>query len=118
MKTLVLGASPNIERYSNKAVNMLNRYGHEVIALGIRKGTIENIDIQLGNPFITDIHTVTLYIGPAKQPDYYDYILSLNPKRIIFNPGTENPELIKIAELKGIETIENCTLIMLRSGEF
>ncbi len=118
MKTLVLGASPNITRFSNKAVNLLSDYGHEVVPLGIRKGIINDIDILLGKPELKDIHTVTLYLGQTKQKDYYNYILSLNPKRIIFNPGTENEEFRKLAEQQNIETVENCTLVMLNTGIF
>lgn len=118
MKTLVIGASPNITRFSNKAVNLLSDYEHEVFPVGIRKGIINDMEILLGKPKIEDIHTVTLYVGVEKQKDYYNYILSLKPKRIIFNPGTENDELKKLAEQNNIETIENCTLVMLNSGIF
>jgi len=118
MKTLVLGASPNISRFSNKAVNLLDSYDHKVIPVGIRKGKINDIEIILGKPKIEDIHTVTLYVGPAKQKDYYEYILSLNPKRIIFNPGTENDKFKNIAIQQNIEVIENCTLVMLNSDIF
>jgi len=118
MKTLVLGASPNISRFSNKAVILLDSYGHEVIPVGIRKGNINGIDIIKGKPEINDINTVTLYVGPEKQKDYYDYILSLNPKRIIFNPGTENNDFIDLANKNNIETIENCTLVMLNSNKY
>jgi predicted CoA-binding protein len=117
-KTIVIGASPKQERFSYKAVKLLSRNGHPVIAQSIREGKIEDIEIIKGKPQVTDIHTVTMYIGPARQPEYYDYILSLNPKRIIFNPGTENPELKQMAEEKGIETVENCTLVMLNTGLF
>ncbi len=117
-KTIVIGASSNPERFSHKAVKLLSRNGHPVVAQGIREGKIEDIEIIKGKPQISDIHTVTMYIGPARQPEYYDYILSLNPKRIIFNPGTENPELKQMAEEKGIETVENCTLVMLNTGLF
>lgn len=118
MKTLVLGASPNRSRYSNKAVRLLKMYEHEVVPVGIRNGTIEGIEIIKGKPNVKEIHTVTLYIGAKKQPEYYDYILSLKPKRIIFNPGTENIELMQLANERAIETVENCTLVMLNSGLF
>ncbi len=117
-KTIVIGASSKPERFSHKAVKLLSRNGHPVVALGIREGKIEDIEIIKGKPQVSDIHTVTMYIGPARQPEYYDYILSLNPKRIIFNPGTENPELKQIVEEKGIETVENCSLVMLNTGLF
>lgn len=118
MKTLVLGSSPNTSRYSNKAVRLLKSYEHEVVPVGIRKGKIDGIEIILGKPEVSNIHTVTLYIGIAKQVDYYEYILSLKPKRIIFNPGTENNEFARIAEDNNIETIEYCTLVMLNTGQF
>jgi len=116
MKTLVIGASPNPERYSNKAVRLLKRYGHEVIPLGIRKGDIKGIQILTERPDFKDVHTVTMYVGVKNQSPYYDYILSLEPKRIIFNPGTENMEFIRLADEKGIETVQNCTLVMLSRG--
>jgi uncharacterized protein len=118
MKTVVVGASPNPTRYSHKAVKLLNVMGYEVVPLGIRSGTIDDIEIIIGKPKIDLVHTVTLYIGTEKQSNYYDYILSLHPKRIIFNPGTENEEFVKMAQAKGIRTIINCTLVMLNSGTY
>ena len=118
MKTVVIGASPNPSRYSYKAVQLLKHHGHEVIAIGIREGMIEDQRILTGKPTIEQVHTVTLYIGIEKQNDYYDYIFSLHPKRIIFNPGTENDEFAKRAESMGIETRTDCTLVMLNSGRF
>ncbi|MCD6556235.1 MAG: CoA-binding protein [Bacteroidales bacterium] len=115
MKTLVIGASPNSVRYSYKAVHLLQRLNHEVVPLGIRNGEIEGLQIIKGKPKLSNIHTITLYIGPAKQPEYYDYLLGLKPQRIIFNPGTENAEFINIAEKQGVETVQNCTLVMLNS---
>jgi len=115
MKTLVVGASPNSARYSFKAVRLLKRYNHEVIPLGIRDGKIDDLHIIKGKPEISGIHTITLYVGPARQTEYYDYLLGIKPKRIIFNPGTENAEFINLAEKQGIETIQNCTLVMLNS---
>ncbi len=118
MKTLVVGASPNPSRYSYKAVRLLKRFNHEVVPLGIREGEIENLNIIKGKPDILNIHTITMYIGPARQIEYYDYLLSLKPERIIFNPGTENAEFINLAENRGIETVQNCTLVMLNTGIF
>lgn len=112
-KTLVLGASLKPERYSNIATKRLNKHGHEVALIGLREGAIEGIDIQKGMPALEDIDTVTLYLNPQRQVPYYDYILSLQPKRIIFNPGTENPELIQLAKAQGIEAEIACTLVML-----
>ncbi|MCD6556873.1 MAG: CoA-binding protein [Bacteroidales bacterium] len=116
MKTLVVGASPNSVRYSYKAVRLLQRFNHEVVPLGIRKGEIDSLQIIKGKPELLNIHTITMYIGPAKQPGYYDYLLGLKPQRIIFNPGTENAEFINIAEKQGVETVQNCTLVMLNSN--
>ncbi|MBC8320654.1 MAG: CoA-binding protein [Bacteroidetes bacterium] len=117
-KTLVIGGSTKPERYSNKAIRKLLVYGHPVKSIGLRKSKVETVDIITGKPDIENIHTVTIYIRLSKQPEYYDYILSLNPSRIIFNPGTENPELVSIAKNKGIEIVENCTLVMLDHGLF
>jgi len=117
-RVLVFGASPNSERYSFKAVKMLANYGHTVIPVGIRKGIIENYEIITERLNFRNIDTVTLYIGPQRQPDIYDYIISLKPRRIIFNPGTENSEFYSIAKDKNIEVVENCTLVMLNSGTF
>ncbi|MES2387239.1 MAG: CoA-binding protein [Bacteroidota bacterium] len=117
-KTVVIGANDNPERYSNKAVRMLNRFGHEVVPVGLRKGNISGIEIHSDMPAVTGTDTVTLYVGPQNQPYWYDYILSLKPKRIIFNPGTENPELERKAEEAGIETLEACTLVMLSINNY
>lgn len=117
-KTLVLGATPNPERYAYLATMRLAKYGHEVVPVGIRKGEIEGIQIIEGKPAVDSVDTVTLYVGEARQPEYYDYILSLQPKRIIFNPGTENPELMRLAQEQGIETVEGCTLVMLSIGAY
>ncbi|MFN0217045.1 MAG: CoA-binding protein [Saprospiraceae bacterium] len=117
-KTLVLGASPNPARYAYLATMRLAQHGHEVVPVGIRKGEIDGIKIIEGKPEEKGVDTVTLYIGAARQPQYYDYILSLNPKRIIFNPGTENPELVQLAKERGIETEEGCTLVMLSIGAY
>ena len=116
--TLVIGASEKPHRYSNKAIRLLRRFGHPVKAFGLRPGKVEDVEIETGFPGFKDIHTVTMYIGPARQPQFYDYILGLSPKRIIFNPGTENDEFEEKAEKKGIEVVENCTLVMLQSGLF
>lgn len=117
-KTLVLGASENSERYSNKAVRSLLQHGKAVVAVGLKAGMIEGIEILPGKPAISDVETVTMYVGPKNQKEYYDYVLSLKPKRIIFNPGAENPELEKLAKENGIEVIEACTLVMLSIGNY
>ncbi len=117
-KTLVVGASEKSHRYSNKAIRKLLRYGHEVVPLAPRQGQVAGIPFVTGYPEVKDIHTVTLYIGPARQAVFYEYLLSLKPKRIIFNPGTENDVFLQKAREQGVETIEDCTLVMLETGAF
>ena len=117
-KTLVLGATPNPGRYAYLAMHALKKHGHETVPVGIRPGEVADQTILQGMPEAPDVDTVTLYIGPQRQPDYYDYILSLKPRRIIFNPGTENPELEDLAQAQGIETVEGCTLVMLAIGNY
>ncbi len=117
-KTLVLGASDNPARYSYRAVHQLKRHGHEVVPVGIRRGEVAGQPIHTDRPAVTELDTVTLYVGPQNQPAWYDYILDLQPKRIIFNPGTENPELERRARARGIATEEACTLVMLSVGQY
>lgn len=117
-KTIVLGASPNPDRYSFLAVNKLLAYQHEVIAVGNKKGAISGVVIDNGLPEVKDVDTITLYLNPNNQKPFYDYILASNPKRIIFNPGTENEELEKLAQQAGIQTLEACTLVMLSTGQY
>ncbi len=118
-KTVVIGASPNPSRYSYKAVELLSEYGHPVVAIGQRSGLIDGLEIKIGTPVVEDVNTVTLYLAPGNQSAVYDYILNvLKPKRIIFNPGTENDVLEKMAESNGIEVVEHCTLIMLNRGVY
>jgi len=117
-KTLVIGASENKQRYSNLAVRKLLAYNNPVVAIGKRTGMIENTPILTGQQPIEDIDTVTLYLNPLHQKAYYDYILSLKPKRIIFNPGTENEEFESMAQSQGIKTLEACTLVMLSTGQY
>ncbi|MEO5890719.1 MAG: CoA-binding protein [Ferruginibacter sp.] len=117
-KTLVIGASANPSRYSYLAVKKLSAHQHPVIALGIKKGAIGNTEIETDKKPFEQIDTITLYINPTRQKDYYDYILGLQPKRIIFNPGTENDELSMLASQKGIKAIEACTLVLLSTGQY
>jgi hypothetical protein len=117
-KTVVLGASPNPVRFSHKAVKSLLRNNKEVIAVGFRKGQIVEEEILVGQPEIENVHTVSIYIGSSRQADYYDYIISLKPKRVIFNPGTVNPEFMGRLKREGIEPISACMLVMLNEGEF
>jgi|SRR6056297_937608 len=117
-KVMVLGASPNRQRFSNTCVKSLIRYGYEVFPLGIRDGQIAGRPIRKDKPAERDIHTITMYLNAKNQQEYYDYVLGLRPHRIIFNPGAENPELKEKALKKDIEVVEDCTLIMLNSGYF
>jgi predicted CoA-binding protein len=115
---VVLGASPNPERFSYKAVRSLLKRNYSVFPVGIRSGMIENLAIITGKPVIENVHTLLLYIGPERQQEYCEYILQLNPKRIIFNPGTENNELITLCKKNQIEVIFDCALVMLSAGKF
>jgi len=117
-KTLVLGASENPERYSNRAIRSLRSHGHEVIAIGKRPGKIDGVEIIKDHPDIKELDTITLYLNPQNQKQYYDYILSQKPKRIVFNPGAENPELEKLAKENGIKPMEACTLVLLSTGQY
>lgn len=117
-KTVVIGASENPERYANMAVRRLLQHQHEVVPVGLKPGQIEGVSILTGHPAISGVHTVTLYVRPELQPPLYDYIFSLSPQRIIFNPGTENPEFNTLAQRKGILTEEACTLVMLSIGVY
>ena len=117
-KTVVLGASQNEDRYSNLVVKKLVAHNHPVTAIGNKEGNINDIKIIKDSPAITGVDTVTLYLNQQNQKPYYDYILSLQPKRIIFNPGAENEELEKLAAQKGIETMEACTLVLLSTNQY
>ena len=116
--TLILGATPNADRYSFMATALLVEKGHAVYPFGIKKGDILTTPIINEWPTTESIDTVTLYLGPAAQEAYYNAILDLKPRRIIFNPGTENPILNQLAIQKGIETIDACTLVMLKTGQY
>lgn len=118
MHTLVLGATTNPQRIAYQAIHRLIKKGHQVSAIGVRDGNIAGVDIQHGTPSLEGVHTITLYLNPQRQEPYYDYILRLNPQRIIFNPGTENMELAKKAKEYGIETDFACTLVMLSTGSY
>ncbi|MEH0156557.1 CoA-binding protein [Limibacter armeniacum] len=117
-KTLILGATPNPERYAYRAAHKLTEHGHEIVPVGIKKGEVAGQQILNEMGTHDDVHTVTLYVGPQHQPEWYDYILGLNPERIIFNPGTENPELEQRAQAQGVEVVEGCTLVMLSVGTY
>jgi uncharacterized protein len=116
--TLVLGASDNPARYSHMAIQRLRHGGHPVKAVGLKHSIVGDVPIETGTKEWMDIHTVTLYLNPDHQKQYEDYILSLDPDRIIFNPGAENPEFEKRAREKGIHTMNACTLVMLSTGQY
>ncbi|HZW78325.1 MAG TPA: CoA-binding protein [Flavobacteriaceae bacterium] len=117
-RTLVLGASLNPQRYSNIAINRLLSNGHNVHAIGLRKGQVDTVNIDTDKVPYEDIDTVTLYLNPKRQQEYYNYILSLKPKRVIFNPGTENPEFYNILRENNIEIEIACTLVLLSTNQY
>ena len=117
-KNLVIGASTNPERYAYLAINSLKKHGHRVVAVGRKEGEVNGVKIQTGQPPLSDIDTVTLYLNATHQTEYYDYLLGLKPRRIIFNPGTENDEFVQLAQAAGIETLEACTLVLLATEQF
>ncbi|HNX56234.1 MAG TPA: CoA-binding protein [Prolixibacteraceae bacterium] len=118
MKTLVIGASENPERYSNKAIRSLVDHNEEVVAIGLKKGNVAGIPFDADKKVFDDIDTVTLYVGPKNQAEYYEYILGLKPRRVIFNPGTENPEFIDKLSAAGIYPEIACTLVLLSTGQY
>jgi len=117
-KTLVLGASDNPSRYSYLAVNRLRSHGHPVVAIGKKNSIVAGVPIEKEKKDWKDVDTVTLYLNPTHQQQYYDYILSLKPRRIIFNPGAENDELADLAIKNGIKPIEACTLVLLSTDQY
>ena len=117
-KTLVLGASDNPSRYSYLAIQRVRSHGHPVVARGRKNTKVNDVIIEKEKQDIHNIDTVTLYLNPTHQQEYYDYIVSLKPKRIIFNPGTENEELIRLAKENNIQPLEACTLVMLSTGQY
>lgn len=117
-KTVVLGATPNPERYAFLAVRSLLRHRHAVVPVGSRPGNVDGQAIETGQPAVDDVDTITLYLRDVNQRPYYDYILALRPKRIIFNPGTENSELEALAHKNDIEIVHGCTLVMLSTGQY
>lgn len=118
-KTMVLGASNNPSRYSYKCVHRLQDFGHEVVPIGIKRGEVGGIPIINEKKPIENVDTVSMYLSAANQKEYYTYLLEvISPKRIIFNPGAENEDLASIAQQKGIEVEEACTLVMLSTGQF
>lgn len=117
-KTLIIGASTNPERYAYRAAHMLSSKGHDIVNVGIKEGSVAGVEIEKPGVVHSDIDTITMYIGPRLQPQYYDYILETKPKRVVFNPGAENPELESLLIENGIEPIEACTLVLLSTGQY
>ena len=117
-KTVVLGATDNPARYANMAIRKLSAHGHPVVAIGKKPGQVNEVRIETDHVGAEGVDTVTLYLNPKNQQEYYDYILDLQPKRIIFNPGTENDDLIRRAKENGIEPVIGCTLVMLSVGTY
>ena len=118
MKTLIIGASVNPDRYSYKAARSLTAHRHEIVLLGAKKGELFGQPILEGFPAFEGIDTVTLYLNPTRQEAYYDYILELAPRRILFNPGTENPAFVLLATQAGITCENACTLVLLATNTF
>jgi predicted CoA-binding protein len=117
-KTLVMGASSNPERYAYKAIKMLQRFGHPVVAVGKKEDEVDGLRIEKQQISFENVNTVTLYLNPMNQKQYYDYIIGLKPKRVIFNPGTENPELYTLLRQNEIEIEVACTLVMLSTNQY
>ena len=118
--TLIVGATDNPERYAYRAADLLQAKGVSFIPIGIKKGVVfgkEIVDLRQ-KPALAGIHTVTLYLGPQNQSEWMEYLIGLGPKRMIFNPGTENFEFFSKAKAAGIEVLEACTLVMLTTGQF
>lgn len=118
MKTLIVGASPNPDRYAHRAALKLLQHGHEVVLLGLQHGEVAGHPILTGHPELADIDTVTLYVGPRNSGEYADYLKKIRPRRVIFNPGAENPDLAATLRANGIEPVEACTLVMLSVGSY
>ena len=117
-KTLIIGASNNPERYSYKAAERLLAHGHEIELLGLKPVEVFGKTVDIERKVFNDIDTVTMYVGPKNQPEYYDYVLAIKPKRVIFNPGTENSEFESLLSKNGILAEEACTLVLLGTGQY
>ena len=117
-KTLVIGASLKEIRYSNIAIHRLRAYNHEVVAIGLREGIVVDVPITKEKVPFKAIDTVTLYLNPSRQEEYYEYIISLEPKRVIFNPGTENPDFYALLQTNGIPYEVSCTLVLLGTNQY
>ncbi|MHA4893107.1 CoA-binding protein [Pedobacter sp. PWIIR3] len=117
-KTLIIGATPNPTRYAYRAAQMLRAKGHEIVNVGIKKGEVAGVEIEKPGEIHHDIDTITLYIGQDLQEGYHDYILKTHPKRVIFNPGTENQKLEELLLENAIEPVSACTLVLLSTGQY
>ena len=117
-KTIIIGATPNADQYAYRAAHMLTAKGHPIVNIGIKQGEVAGVKIEKPGHIYDDIDTITLYIGPALQAGYEDYILQTKPKRVIFNPGTENYQFEKLLDQHGIEPVEACTLVLLSIGQY
>jgi len=117
-KTLVMGASLKTNRYSNLAIKRLTSHGNEIVAFGMKAGKVDGVAIDNTLIPYEGIDTITLYLNPKRQEEYYDYMISLKPKRIIFNPGTENPEFIRLLFANDIEAEIACTLVLLSTDQY
>ena len=120
MNTVIVGATPNTSRYAYMAAERLTQHQHNIVPIGIKKGQVFGKEILpiRDNPQISNVDTITMYIGPQHQAEYIDYLLSLKPRRILFNPGTENDDFMEKARTMGIEVVEGCTLVMLGAGTY
>lgn len=117
-KTLVLGATTKPDRYAFRAINMLIEKGHSVLAIGQNVGEVAGVKIHTKTIPVKNIDTVTLYLNPIRQRDYYNYIIEAQPKRVVFNPGTENPEFYQLLELNNIKAEVACTLVLLATNQY
>ncbi|TPN85418.1 CoA-binding protein [Aquimarina algicola] len=117
-RTLILGASLKKERYSNLAIQSLVKHNHEVVAVGLKTGSVAGVPIQTSIEGIKDIDTISLYLHPSKQESYYNFIIELSPRRLIFNPGTENNAVYAMFEKNGIQVEEACTLVLLSTNQY
>jgi predicted CoA-binding protein len=117
-KTLVISGSLKPGRYSNIAIERLVKYNHNTLAFGLRKGSVSGVEIATELEAYEDVDTVTLYLNPKRQKDYYNYIIGLKPKRVIFNPGTENPEFYEMLKANEIASEVACTLVLLSTNQY
>ena len=117
-KTLVIGASLKPHRFSNTVIRRLCEHHIPVVAVGLREGVVNDVTIFKPFPEVSNIHTVSLYVGPRNQPFWYDFILQANPRRVIFNPGTENEDFQQVLRERDIEVVTGCTLVMLSNDEY